>query len=179
MDDKPSIPSESSPGEARTPSEPSTVTSATAGSRRAVRVPSLSKVQAVVGTLAGIISIAGAAVSLVQFGGPDKTGDLVAIVQAAGTRQALPDATVEILTTQDALVAMLTPDAKGRAVQELQEGVYVVRVSHPRYAAEARRVQVLPRQTVEITASLRPGSSTTVEHKLNGAVNAVRRALRF
>jgi hypothetical protein len=140
---------------------------------------SLSRFQAVVGTLAGIASISGAAFSLVQFARPAKTGDLVAIVKAAGSRGSVTDATVEVLTTQNAIVATLTPDSTGRVTQELTEGVYVVRISHPRYAAEVRRVQVLPRQTVEIRASLRAGSSSSLEHAVNSGVGAVRRALRF
>jgi hypothetical protein len=142
-------------------------------------VLSLSRFQAVVGTLAAIASIIGAAFSLVQFARPANTGNLVTIVQAAGSRRSVTDATVEVLTTQDAIVATLTPDSKGRVTQELTEGVYIVRVSHPRYAAEVRRVQVLPRQTVEIRASLRAGSSSPIERAVNTGVGAVRRALRF
>jgi hypothetical protein len=105
-------------------------------------------------------------------------------VEAAGLGQLglgddLVDATVEVLTNQNALVATLRPDASGRVTQELKEGVYVVRVSHPRYAAEVRRIQVLPRQTVELRTSLRAGTSSPIEHAVNGTVNAVRRALRF
>jgi hypothetical protein len=140
---------------------------------------SLSHFQAVVGTLAGIASITGAAFSLVHFAHPANTGDLVTVVQAAGSRRSVTDATIEVLTTQNTIVATLTPDSTGRVTQELTEGVYVVRVSHPRYAAEVRRVQVLPRQTVEIRASLRAGSSSPIERAVNGGVSAVRRALRF
>lgn len=140
---------------------------------------SLSRFQAVVGTLAGIASITGAAFSLVQFARPANTGDLVTIVQAAGSRRSVTDATIEVLTTQNAIVATLTPDSTGRVTQELTEGVYVVRVSHPRYAPEVRRVQVLPRRTVEIRASLRAGSSSPIERAVNSGANAVRRALRF
>ena len=140
---------------------------------------SLSRFQAVVGTLAGIVSIIGAAFSLVQFARPANTGDLVTIVQAAGSRRSVTDATIEVLTTQNAIIATLTPDSTGRVTQELTEGVYVVRVSHPRYAAEVRRVQVLPRQTVEIRASLRAGSSSPIERAVKDGVGAVRRALRF
>jgi hypothetical protein len=140
---------------------------------------SLSRVQAVVGTLAGIASVTGAAFSLVQFARPANTGELVAIVQAAGSHRSVSDATIEVLTTQNAIVATLTPDSTGRATQELREGVYVVHVSHPRYAAEVRRIQVLPRQTIEIRASLRAGSSSPIERAVNDGVSAVRRALRF
>src|SRR5438034_2675361 len=140
---------------------------------------SMSRVQAVIGTLAGIASIMGAAFSLAQFARSGNTGDLVAIVQAAGSHQSVTDATIEVLTTQNAIVATLTPDSTGRVTHELTEGVYVVRVSHPRYAAEVRRVQVRPRQTVEIRASLRAGSSSPIERAVNDGVGAVRRALRF
>src|SRR5262245_59542731 len=109
--------------------------------RRLIRSRSLSRVQAIVGTVAGIASITAATVSLIQFARPANSGELVAVVQAAGTRQGVPDATVEVLTTQNAVVATLTPDASGRVDQQLKEGTYVVRVSHPRYAAEVRRIQ--------------------------------------
>jgi len=156
-----------------------TSTSVWAACKRFVRVRSLSRFHALVGTLAGIASIAGAVLSLVQFAHPASTGDLVAIVQTVGARGSVTDATVEVLTTQNALVATLTPDATGRVSQELREGVYVVRVSHPRYAADVRRIQVLPRQTVEVRATLRSGSSSTIERAVNDGVSAFRKALRF
>jgi len=140
---------------------------------------SLSRVQGIVGTLAGIASIAGAAFSVVEFARPANTGGLVAIVQAAGSRRSVSDATVEVLTTENALVATLTPDATGRVTHELTEGTYVVRVSHPRYAADVRRVHVMPRQTVEVRASLRAGSSSPIERAVKNGVSAVRKALRF
>ena len=143
---------------------------------------SLSGVQAIVGLLAGIVSITGAAFSLVQFARPANTGDLVTIVQAAGSRRSVTDATVEVLTAQNAVVATLTPDSTGRVTQTLTEGVYVVRVTHPRYAADVRRVQVLPGQAVEVRASLRAGSSSPsspIERAVSGGVSAVRKALRF
>ena len=140
---------------------------------------SFSRFQALVGTLAAIASLIGAGFSLVQFARAGNTGDLVAIVQAAGSRRSVTDATVEVLTTQNAIVATLTPDATGRVAQELTEGVYVVRVSHPRYAADVRRVQVQPRQTVEVRASLRAGSSSPIARAVNNGVGAVRKALRF
>jgi hypothetical protein len=139
----------------------------------------LSRVQGIVGTLAGIASLTGAAVALVQFARPANTGELVAIVQAAGSRQSVSDAIIEVLTTQNAIVATLTADSSGQATKELREGVYVVRVSHPRYAAQVRRIQVLPRQTVEIRTSLRAGSSSPIQRAVNNGVNAARRVLRF
>ena len=147
--------------------------------RRLTRGVSLSRFQAVVGTMAGIISITGAGFSVVQFVRPGNTGNLVAVVQAAGSRGSVTDATIEVLTTQDAVVATLTPDSTGRATQQLAEGVYVVRVSHPRYAPAVRRVHVMPRQTVEMRASLQPGSSSPIKRAVDGGVNAVRKTLRF
>jgi len=140
---------------------------------------SLSRVQAIVGTLAGILSIAGALFSVSPFAQSFTTGELVATVQEAGSHRGVSDATIEVLTTQNEVVATLTPDAGGRATQDLKEGVYVVRISHPRYAAEVRRVQVFSRQTVEIRATLRAGSSSPLDRAVNGGVRAVRKALRF
>ena|SRR5687768_2914812 len=140
---------------------------------------SLSRFQAIVGTLAGITSITGAAYSLVEFTRPPNTGDLVAVVQATGSRGRVTDATIEVLTTENVIVATLTPDSTGRATRELTEGVYVVRVSHPRYAPEVRRVQVKPQQTVEMRARLRAGSSSPIKRAMNGSVSAVRRAFSF
>jgi hypothetical protein len=163
-----------------------TLTSSTPATRKTVPVPqpviaglSLSRIQAIVGTLAGLASIVGVAFSLLQVARPADTGELVTIVQAAGRASSVTDATIEVLNTQNALVATLTPDSTGRATQELKEGVYVVRVSHPRYAAEARRIQVLPRQTTEIRTNLRAGSSSPVERAVNNGVSAVKKALRF
>jgi hypothetical protein len=165
-----------------------TLTSSTASTRqqtasstrsRLIAVLSLSRIQAIVGTLAGLASIIGVMFSLLQFARPADTGELVTIVQAAGSASSVTDATIEVLNTQNALVATLTPDATGRATQELKEGVYVVRVSHPRYAAEARRIEVRPRQTTEIRTNLRAGSSSSVERAVNNGVSAVKKALRF
>jgi len=173
------IQSHSMADEARTSPTPSPPKSVWAACRTSLAGMSFSHVQALVGTLAGIASITGAAFSVVQFARPANTGDLVAIVQAAGSRRSVTDATIEVLTTQNAIVATLTPDSAGRVRQQLTEGVYVVRVSHPRYAADVRRVQVLARQTVEIRASLRAGSSSPIERAVKDGVSAVRRALRF
>lgn len=144
-----------------------------------VRRISFSRIQSVVATLAGIASIAGAAFSVVQFARPGNTGELVATVLAAGSHRSVSDATVEVLTTENALVATLTPDSAGRVTQELREGVYVVRVSHPRYAADVRRIQVQPRQTIEIKTTLRAGSSTPIERAVSKGANSIRRALGF
>ena len=147
--------------------------------KRTVFGVSLSRVQAIVGTLTGLISITGAVFSFTPLARPANTGELVATVQEAGSHRSITDATIEVLTTENAVVATLVPDAAGRATEDLREGVYVVRVSHPRYAAEVRRIQVLPRHTVEIRANLRAGSSSPVQRAVNDGMRAVRRALPF
>ena len=162
-----------------TSSTPSARKTAAAAPNRVIAGLSLSAVQAIVGTLAGLASIIGVAFSLLQVARPADTGELVTIVHAAGSSSTISDATIEVLNAQDALVATLKPDATGRAAQALKEGVYVVRVSHPRYAAEVRRIQVLPRQTTEIRTNLRAGTSSTVERAVNNGVSAVKKALRF
>jgi len=140
---------------------------------------SLSRIQAIVGTVAGVVSIAGAVFSVTPFARSVNTGELVATVQDAASHRIVADATIEVLTTQSDVVATMSPDSSGRATRTLKEGIYVVRVSHPRYAPETHRVQVQSRQTVEVRANLRAGSSSPVERAIDHGVGAVRRALRF
>jgi hypothetical protein len=154
-------------------------TAAWAATRRLVHGVSLSRVQTLVATLAGIVSVSGAVWSVIDFARGGNTGELVAVVQAAGSHRGIPDATVEVLNAQDALVATLTPDATGRATQELKQGEYVVRVSHPRYAAEARRIQVMPQHTTEVRTNLRSGSSSPVKRAADKGATALRKIFRF
>jgi len=167
------------PAQTVPPPEPSTQPTNWLWWKRVTGGVSLSRVQAIVGTLAGVISIAGAAFSISPLAQASTTGEFVATVQEAGSHRPVSDATIEVLTTQNDIVATLTPDVNGRATQDLKEGVYVVRVSHPRYAAEVRRVQVTSRQTVEVRATLRAGSSSPLDRAVNNGVRAVRKALRF
>jgi len=161
------------------PSAPATPPARWLWWKRVTGGASLSRVQAIVGTVAGIISIAGAVFSISPLAQTASTGELVATVQEAGSHVSVSDATIEVLTTQNDIVATLTPDASGRVTQDLKEGVYVVRISHPRYAAEVRRVHVFPRQTVEIRTTLHAGSSSPLDRAVNNGVRAVRKALRF
>ena len=161
------------------PTTPSPSDTGWAACRRIAGALSFSRFQAIVGTLAGIASVVGATFSLVEYVRGSNNGELVAIVRTTGSRGSVTDAKIEVLTAQNTIVATLTPDATGRATQALKEGTYVVHVSHPRYAAEVRRIQVMPRQTTEITTNLRAGSSTTIERAVTDGVGAVKRALRF
>lgn len=143
------------------------------------RALSLSRIQSVVAILAGVVSVAGAAGSVVQFTHPSNMGSVVVDVRAAGSQRSVADATVEVLTTDNALVATLKPGGGGHVTQNLREGIYVVRVSHPRYAADVRRIQIQPQQTVAVTSLLRQGSSSALDRTVNKGVSAVRRALGF
>lgn len=142
---------------------------------------SLSRFQAIVGLLAGLVSIAGALFSVTQLFKPAPgMGEVVAVVQEAKSDKAVSDATIEILTSQDALVTTLRPNSLGRARHTLKEGTYRVRVSHPRFSAEVRQIQVFSGQTAEVRMRLRAGSSSPLEHAeraVNQGVRAVRRLL--
>lgn len=145
--------------------------------------PSLSRFQSFVGLTAGILSIVGAVVSVTQFFKPGPgMGEIVAVVQEARSEKAVPDATIEILTPQNALITTLTPNASGRARQTLQEGSYRLRVSHPRFGAEVRPIQVVSGQTAEVPVRLHAGASSPLEHAeraVNAGVGAVRRLFRL
>jgi hypothetical protein len=127
----------------------------------------------------------GGAFSIASASKAANTGQLVTSVRAAGSQRAVTGATVEVLTDKNALVATLTPDAAGRASGTLREGAYLVRITHPRYAAEVRRIEVQPHQTIEIKAALRSGASSTggrtinVDRTVNRSFSAVKRALGF
>ena len=118
---------------------------------------SLSRVQTFVGLAAGILSITGALVAFFKPA-PDK-GELVAIVQDGKTEKVVSDATIEILTPGGTLISTLTPDWSGKARYKLNEGHYRLRISHPRYHAEFRDVQLISQQSTEVRVQLRSGTS--------------------
>src|SRR5262245_46696142 len=94
-----------------TPS-PTPIPTAWSRARACVRGLSFSRFQSVVATLTGLVSVLGAAFSVVQFVRPGNTGELVATVYAADSHRSVTDATVEVLTPENALVATLTPDSE-------------------------------------------------------------------
>ena len=148
---------------------------------RAVLNVSLSRFQSIVGLLAGLVSVIGAVLSVPQFFNPAPgMGEVVAVVQEAKSEKAVADATIEILTSQNALVSTLTPNSLGQVRHTLKEGPYRVRVSHPRFSAEVRQIQVFSGQTVEVRVRLHTGSSSPlahVERAVSGGVRTVRRLL--
>jgi hypothetical protein len=118
---------------------------------------SVSKVQTFVGLAAGILSITGALAAFFRPA-PNK-GELVIIVEDAKTQQIISDATIEILTPQDAVITALKPSWSGKTSCTLDEGHYRVRVQHPRYAATVREVQLISSHPTEVRIQLRAATS--------------------
>lgn len=105
------------------------------------------------GLAAGVLSIS---FSLVAFIMPaSNKAELVAVVEDGKTEKAISDATVEILTSQDAVITTLKPDWSGKARFKLDEGRYRVRVSHPKYRSEVRDVQLVSKERTELRMQLR------------------------
>jgi hypothetical protein len=138
----------------------------------------LSRFHAIVGIIAGFISISVGLYTYLHFAKPGApaVGVIVAIVQDARTGKPVTDATVEILTLKDAVVTTLTPGAEGQARGNLKEGTYRLRVSHPRYVAEARQVQIVAGQTSEVRLKLAPPAPKT--GPIDDAVGAVKRIFK-
>lgn len=114
----------------------------------------LSRLQAVIGLLAGISSLGGAVYSGVSYLTAPAVGEVAALVREAGTQRPVRDATLEILTPEDALITTLAPAADGWTRFALQEGSYRVRVTHSRLGGETRPVEILGGQTTEVRFSL-------------------------
>jgi hypothetical protein len=147
---------------------------------------SLSRLQAIVGLVAGVISVGGAAYTFFVPSRPP-TGTVVAIVQDARSEKPVPDATVEVLTLDNAVVTTLSSDAPGRARYALREGAYRLRVTHPRFGAEVRQVMVQAGQTSEVRVKLAPRTAASpdrfspvgaAERAVNEGAEAIRRLFR-
>jgi hypothetical protein len=139
---------------------------------------SLSRVQAIFGLIAALLSIGGALYGYLRPGRAAHTGDVVAIVQEARSGKAVTDATVEILTPKDALVTTLAA-AGGEARSQMKEGPYRLRVTHPRFAPEVRQIQVIAGQTTEVHVRLAPRAAGPplgpAERAVNEGVDALRK----
>jgi PEGA domain len=121
---------------------------------------SLSSVQAVVAIVAGVLSAIGGLFALWQHFMPEPTtGQVVAIIREMRTAKPVGEATLEILTPKDELVTTLTAPESGRLQHPLKEGSYRLRVSHPKFSAENRTVQVVPGQTAEVRIELRQSAA--------------------
>ena len=122
---------------------------------------SLSRVQAIFGITAALLSIGGALYGYLRPGRAPHTGEVVAIVQDARSGKAVTDATVEILTPKDALVTTLLPATSGETRSQMKEGPYRLRVTHPRFAPEVRQIQVIAGQTTQVQIRLGPRAAST------------------
>ncbi len=121
----------------------------------------LSRVQAVIGITAGLISISGAVYSSMHATNvPLAQGEVVAIVTQARSLKPVAGAIVEVYTPRDALVTTLSAREEGKVRHALREGDYKLRVFHPRYGVEIRQVQVQARHTSEIRIGLMPRTAT-------------------
>ena len=114
------------------------------------------RAQAVVGVLTGVLSIAGALYSGVNYLVAPKQGEVAALVRESRTDRPLTDATIEILTTEDALVTTLAPAADGWTRHPLYAGKYHIRVSRPGFGSDTKPIQVLPGRSVEVRFYLMP-----------------------
>src|SRR5499433_689738 len=117
----------------------------------------LTKIQALVGVFAGLITITGSVLSLAGL--HDRApvlGEMIAVIQDVREHAPLADATVEILTSQDALVTTLTAPSDGRVARRLKEGKYRVRVSHPQFMPQVRQIEVSSGERSELRVSLAP-----------------------
>jgi hypothetical protein len=132
----------------------------------------LSRVQAVVGVLAGCLTIVGTLVGYTGLTKPPAPvqGEIVAHIQLGNTHKPLPGATVEILTAQDAIVTTLTPELDGRVSRKLKEGRYRLRVTHPNLVPESRTVEVHAGQQSTVRVALVPRPTPRVVRTVAAAV---------
>jgi hypothetical protein len=151
---------------------------------------SLTKVQAILGLIAALLSIGGALYGYLRPGKPaPTTGELVAIVQDAKSGKPVTEATLELLTPEDALVTTLSM-SEGEARRRLREGLYRLRVTHPRYATEERPIQVMAGETAEIRVRLAPraaaakppttppSTTSSAERAINQGVESIKKIFR-
>lgn len=140
----------------------------------------LSAAQALVGILAGLLTISGAFVSLAGLTGraPSVQGEIVAFVQDARSRKPVPDATVEILTREDALVTTISVEPSGRLTRRLKEGQYRLRVSHPGFGTEVRHIEVHAGQRSEVPIALAPRPVARVVRSVSDTEGPVRKFFR-
>jgi carboxypeptidase family protein len=139
----------------------------------------LSTFQTVVGLTAGALSILGALLAVPNYFKPAiGKGEVVAVVVDAKTEKAVSNATIEILTLNNAVVTTVTSGFFGKASSTLEEGQYRIRVKHPKFGAEVRHVQVVSGQSAEVRVQLRSGASAPLheaDRVIGEGVNAVKR----
>lgn len=130
--------------------------------------------------MAALISIIGALYSGLQLvSAPPAVGEVVAIVQEVRSEKPVSDATIDILTPEEALVTSFQPTENGRGRRKLKEGTYRLRVSHPRYGAESRHIYVMAGQTAEIRIQLTPRRSAPMSQATGTVSEGVGALQRF
>ena len=140
----------------------------------------LPRAHSVIGIIAGCLSITLGIYSYLHLGKPavPVTGDVVAIVQDGRTGRPMSDATVEVLTLKDAVVTTLAPGTNGQVRGKLKEGTYRLRVTHPRFVAETRQVQVVAGQISEVHVRLVPPAPPPKQGPVDEAVGAVKKIFK-
>ena len=147
------------------------------------RVPhlnvTLSAFSTVVGLITGVSSIIGVLVAIPGYFQPAPgRGQVTVVVVDAKTDKAVSNATVEILMPNNALVTTAGSSYFGKASSTLDEGEYRIRVTHPKFGAETRNVQVMSGQSTEVRLRLRSGASAPLreaERVVGKGVSVVRR----
>jgi hypothetical protein len=117
----------------------------------------LSTVQTIVGILAGLLTIGGGFLSfsgLAASAPPPQQGEIVAVVQDARSSRPLAHATIEIFTSQDAIVTTLNAEPDGHLARRLKEGRYRLRVTHAGFLPEVRHVEVHSGQRSDLRIAL-------------------------
>src|SRR5262245_37214033 len=147
---------------------------------------SLTRVQAIFGILAALISIGGALYGYLRPSKPPvpHSGEIVATIRDAKSGKPIPDAAIELMTQKDVLVTMLAAPG-GEARRQTKEGTYRLRVTHPRYGTETRQIQVQPGQTAEVlfrlnpkVAATPPPSANPAERVVNEGVDSIKKIFR-
>lgn len=116
----------------------------------------LSRVQTIVGIMAGVVSVTGAVAPLTGSVTIPANGEFVGVVEEARSRRPVLAAIVEISNGQGERVTTVMSTDDGRVRLSLREGRYRVRASHPRFTSEVRNVQVIGGQGSEVHLVLAP-----------------------
>jgi hypothetical protein len=140
---------------------------------------SLTRFQAMVGITAGILSIGATVWGIIAATrAPVTTGEVVTIVLDARTEKPVPNALVELGTPRGAIITTLLA-AEGHTRQTVKEGLYRLRVIHPKFGAEVRPVYVLAGHSQEIRVRLTPHPPpVVVEKEKPGALGKAGQAIK-
>jgi hypothetical protein len=127
------------------PAEPSAAEPSVGLLTRAREHLSLSRVQAIFGILAALLSIGGALYGYLRPGRPlvPNSGEIVASVRDAKSGKPIPEAALELLTQKDVLVTMLSAPA-GEARRRTKEGPTVSGPRTPAIPARCVRSRSSP-----------------------------------